>query len=193
MSHTSLQADNHSFSYNIPELVIAKCSSLPNYWFGGVFLEDHWNQNGTHLLHSIPRLVLRRLGFYPDGEVLLLTTCRAFGQVMNPISVFVCLSGKGDPQAIVLEVHNYPWNELNCYAIDARNGQMSNNTFSLSNCRFSKTLHVSPWHPHPEDMNQTYVASFEIDLDDRKPFHRFHMALKLNDDKEKTLFSSSKL
>jgi DUF1365 family protein len=112
----------------------------------GVFLEDHWNQNGVELMHSIPNLVLKRLGFFPDGPVHLATTARAFGQCMNPISIFVCWNRKRDfPDAFVLEVHNFPWGEIHTYVIDARNGTVADGKFVLKNCRFPKTLHVSPW------------------------------------------------
>jgi hypothetical protein len=49
--------------------------------------------------------------------------------------------------------------------------------------------------PHPEDVKQMYVASFQMDLtkEREKPFDRMRMTLKLNDDKDVCLFASGYL
>jgi predicted NAD/FAD-binding protein len=197
VTHASQQASRHTFAYPVQEMAVVDVASLPSYWWGGVMLEDHWNQNGAPLLHSIPLLVRARLGFYPDGKVHLITTMRAFGQAMNPISLYVCWGkNRRAPEAFVLEVHNYPWGELHCYVVDARSGVVEGNTFSLQDARFDKTLHVSPWHPHPEDAKQHYLGSFEISLapgSSELPFERLQLRLRLHERKaaeEVMLFSS---
>ncbi len=200
VSHTSTLSSRHSFSYPNPELAVVDLTCLPVYWWGGVFAEDHWHPDGAQLLHSIPLLVLDRAGFFPDGRISLVTTLRAFGQVMNPISLYVCWAkDRRAPQAFVLEVHNTPWNEIQCYVVDARSGVLNEQSgvFRLTNARFAKRLHVSPWHPHPDLVPQHYRATFELALSSSSssraiPFERLELSLKLHESSsdEKMLFSS---
>jgi DUF1365 family protein len=46
------------------------------------------------------------LGLRPEDRVILLTSPRALGHVVNPLSVYWCLAADGTPRATVLEVHN---------------------------------------------------------------------------------------
>jgi predicted NAD/FAD-binding protein len=193
--HQSHLGGQHRFSYQVPETLVVSLEALPRFFWGGVLAEDHWN-NGMPLLHSICTLVLKRLGFFPAGSVFLVTTMRAFGQVMNPISLYVCFNSETQrPCAFVLEVHNYPWGELACYVLDARSGSVQGSQFSLKNVKFRKTLHVSPFHPHPEVVEQFYEASITVELakedQDTRPFHSLQLSLELFDEGTSALLHSS--
>jgi predicted NAD/FAD-binding protein/DUF1365 family protein len=180
VEHRSLQASQHAFAYSLPEVAVVDLAAMPSYWWGGCFAEDHWG-GGAPLLHAIPRLIAQHLGFYPIGPICLVTTLRAFGQVMNPISVYVAWSPEsGQPEAVVLEVHNYPWGEVQPYVIDGRNGQLNSQRQYTINTVFAKQLHVSPFHPHPAMTTQTYRASLIITrAEDERPFERLALSLDL--------------
>jgi hypothetical protein len=89
-------------------------------------------------------------------------------------------------------VQNYPWGEIHCYVIDARAGVMDESgNFSLKGCRFAKTLHVSPFHPHPEK-RQYYLASFELKKDSSvRSFSRLMLSLRLYEADDACLLFSS--
>ena len=188
ITHASQVGSKHSFSYRIPEQVVVDLENLPQYWWGGVLNEDHYNgqASGHQLAHVIPKLVASRLdGFFPIGRVHLVTTMRAFGQVNNPISIYVCWGADESlgPEAFVYEVQNYPWGETTTYVLDARQGQRE--------WKFVKTLHVSPWHPHPLERDQYYktriefvLAGCESDIDSgMPPFQSMRVHLDLYDSK----------
>ena len=64
-----------------------------------------------------------------------------FGYIMNPISCYYCFDDAGDRvEYLVAEVNNTPWNERHSYVLTAPdNGWLKT--------RFTKTFHVSPFHP----------------------------------------------
>ena len=82
---------------------------------------DHVGDPGTPLEGSIRALVAERTGQTPDGPIRLLTHCRYFGYVFNPVSFFFCYDGSGEHvEAIVAEITNTPWGERHCYVLGER-------------------------------------------------------------------------
>lgn len=127
-----------------------------------------------------------------DQTILLLTHLSYFGYCFNPVSFYYILKDKEETcnttkttikvkndtniEAIVAEVSNTPWNEMQCYVLhpdsiditDVREGrskegdhQVVNNTTQASTTKsinyiFPKTFHVSPFM----DMNHIYDWTF---------------------------------
>ena len=58
----------------------------------------------------------------PVARIDLLTQCRVFGYVFNPVSFFFCYDGAEALAAIVAEVHN-TFGETHCYVLPVEAAQ----------------------------------------------------------------------
>lgn len=111
---------------------------------------DHFGDPDKPLDETVRRTVAEQTGFYPEGPILLLTHLRYWGYVMNPLSVFYCLSpDETRLDAVVLEVHNTPWQERHVYALHQPEKITPGGQHRY---RFRKTFHVSPFM----EMNYEY-------------------------------------
>jgi predicted NAD/FAD-binding protein len=203
-SHTSKVGAGYQFAYNMPEVCAVDLQHPPVYWWGGFSRADHWGAPTTPLLHAVVETVFHQIGFYCVGPVDCITTLRAFGQVNNPVSVYLLWRDDLRTQldAVALEVTNYPWGERTLYAVDARQcvdadagdaGAVAaaaddDQASSLRvRGRFRKTLHVSPFHEHPSLVNHWYDCSVNVVptapslANTAAPFRRFTMRLRLCD------------
>lgn len=72
------------------------------------------------------------------ARIEVLTQCRVFGFVFNPVSFFYCYAGDGSLLAIVAEVHN-TFGERHCYLLRADDGVSGNQWHE------KKVFHVSPF------------------------------------------------
>lgn len=105
---------------------------------------DHFGDPGQDLSDSVRSLVAAQLGLSLQGPICLLTHLRYFGYCMNPVSFYYCWKAGGEAlDAVVAEVHNTPWGETHCYALNA--GRSNRH-------EFHKAFHVSPFM----DMDQQY-------------------------------------
>jgi DUF1365 family protein len=189
VSHTSLVEPRIGrFSYDISEQCIIDCSACPQYWWGGLLAEDHLVFSGPHqhIFNTMATLVARECEGLHPSKIWLITTLRAFGLCMNPISVYVCFTHDDRLLAYVYEVSNYPWGEMIPYVLDAREQRQSTpdtNELTVER-KFRKGLHVSPWHPHPlERPDQYYQTKITLTRDPTKqrPFSHLHISLDLYD------------
>jgi predicted NAD/FAD-binding protein len=198
-SHTSKVGAGYQFAYNMPEVCAVDLQHPPVYWWGGFARADHWGTPTTPLLHAVVESVQHQIGFYCVGPVDCITTLRAFGQVNNPVSVYLLWRDELRTQldAVALEVTNYPWGERTLYAVDARKNDDDNNNNDNDDGddneqgslnvrgRFRKTLHVSPFHEHPSLVNHWYDCKVNVvptpasPTNTVAPFRRFTMRLRL--------------
>jgi DUF1365 family protein len=75
----------------------------------------------------------------------MLTIPRCLGVAFNPVTFYYCHDEAGQPDAVVAEITNTPWNERHRYVVALRaDGRLA--------ARFGKQFHVSPFQP----MEQTY-------------------------------------
>jgi len=103
--------------------------------------EDHVGPIDQPLAETVRQIVARETGHRPGGPIRLLTHLRYFGVVMNPVSFYFCFDEKDSGlEAVVLEVHNTPWNERHCYVIALDAPEAARHRF-----RFQKAFHVSPF------------------------------------------------
>ncbi len=91
---------------------------------------------------AVRNLVAANTGHRPAGPIYLLANLRYFGYVINPISCYYCFAEDGEIlEYIVAEVTNTPWREKHSYVLKAQPDER------WLRCEFSKSLHVSPFHP----------------------------------------------
>ncbi len=143
---------------------------------------DHVGDPAIPLDQSIRRLVEARTGTRPTGPIRLLTHCRYFGYVFNPVSFYFCYDVGGvHVDAIVAEITNTPWGERHCYVLGANDNcaQGSRKRYHLD-----KVFHISPFI----DMNVAYdwrfsepakhLAIHMENLRDGRPFFDATMVLQ---------------
>lgn len=130
---------------------------------------DHLSGDGTALRAQVEaRLAAEGIHERP-ARIDLVTQCRVFGYVFNPVSFFVCCRADGTLLAIVAEVHN-TFGEQHCYVLPA-DPDAAVAPASARVWRDKKTFHVSPFLT----LDGTYRFQFAIaddHLDIRIDLHR---------------------
>lgn len=155
--------------------------------------QDHFGPADITLKQHVSQLV-KNEGQPEPKEIFLLTSFRYFGFVFNPVSLYFCCDGDGQPETLVAEVTNTPWNETHSYVVPKHQWRSLNNqlakgmqggdggepsrsstaTQALAEVGTTKQFHVSPFMP----MEQTYHwgVGFDpervlvtIDVKDLKP------------------------
>lgn len=161
VSHHRRSPNKHHFSYSLYML----CLNLDelNEVFRGRFFWSHrfptfhWFRRKDHmgpanepLDVSVRRFVESEVGQYPIGPIRLLTNLRQYGFQMNPVSFYYLYDTDetNNLEAIVVEIHNTPWNEEYCYLVTPEMWNSDNE----DRMRTDKQFHVSPFMP----MEQSY-------------------------------------
>lgn len=110
---------------------------------------------------TVPRLraVVEAAGeAWPGGRVLLLTHCRVFGYVFNPVSFFYCHRPDGTLALVVAEVNN-TFGDRHPYVLPVRSA--ARDADGTRSVRYAwvhkKLMHVSPFF--------TLDGSYRFDLD----------------------------
>ena len=103
---------------------------------------DHIDRRAGATKDKVPRF-LKRAGLdLSGGKVYLLTSCRVFGYVFNPISVYYCHARSGRLEAVVAEVRN-TFGEQHLYLLTEPLNL--DNGLSARRYRARKVMHVSPF------------------------------------------------
>ncbi|MCB5162549.1 DUF1365 domain-containing protein [Marinomonas algarum] len=103
--------------------------------------KDYFGDNALPIKEAVLQEVNQRLGLTLSGSVRMLTNCRYFGFIINPITVYYCFDEEEQLQAMLLEVTNTPWNEKIAYVLRCDPSQKKQRII------FDKDMHVSPFHP----------------------------------------------
>ena len=103
--------------------------------------EDYFGDNKVNLKQAVLDEVNGQLGCELTGPVRMLTNCRYFGFIINPITIYYCFDEDQSLQAMLLEVTNTPWREKVAYVLKC------DEQYRTQRIRFDKTMHVSPFHP----------------------------------------------
>ncbi|WOX05830.1 DUF1365 domain-containing protein [Microbulbifer pacificus] len=167
IQHRRYQPRDHSFRYR-GFMVYAFLDELPEIlaqtplWSVGGWApaqyrrEDFYGDPAVPLDQAVRDRVEAECGYRPQGPIAFLANWRYFGYNMNPISVYYCFdSSATEVQALLLDVHNTPWNERHGYVLsiaDAVGEQRDTEGAERKRGRvhkacFQKTLHVSPFMP----------------------------------------------
>lgn len=191
VSHTRLIPVVHSFQYPL-FMCAVDLDETEQLWGGNHSSlwplstvmkfrnEDHYkngegvDESDSSLTERSFNLVKERTSgkFSPSPEthrILLVTHLCYYGYCFNPVSFFYILQrGTNKLDALVLEVSNTPWNEMQCYvlhpsSVDVERVQPGKpktredgSEVASTNYEFQKTFHVSPFM----DMEYLYDWTF---------------------------------
>ncbi|MFD1216476.1 DUF1365 domain-containing protein [Microbulbifer celer] len=154
VQHRRFKPREHSFRYRtfmvyafldeIPELLDQTRLWSDRPWAPARFQRaDFFGDPATPLDQAVRDRVEEVSGQRPRGQIALLANWRYFGYNMNPISVYYCFdSAGGQVEALLVDVHNTPWNERHGYVL-SQYGQPGR----VQRAVFEKALHVSPFMP----------------------------------------------
>ncbi len=101
---------------------------------------DYFGDASQPLKDEVLAAVNQSLDLKLDGPVRLLTNCRYYGFIINPISIYYCYDAEQQLQAMLLEVTNTPWRERHAYILRCDPDK------SVQRISFDKQMHVSPFH-----------------------------------------------
>lgn len=167
IQHRRFQPRAHSFRYR-GFMVYAFLDELPeilaqtSFWSGRGWApaqyrrEDFYGNPDVPLDQAVRDRVEEESGWRPDGPIAFLANWRYFGYNMNPISIYYCFDHAGtEVQALLLDVHNTPWNERHGYVLSLGDtlceadtgGSTTGKRGRVHKACFQKTLHVSPFMP----------------------------------------------
>ena len=108
-----------------------------NLW--SFFDRDHVDGRPGATSGKVRRLLAHHGIALEGGTIALLTQCRIFGYVFNPISLYYCHDAGGALAAVVAEVDN-TFGERYLYLLDGRRAAAGTARF-----RCAKEMHVSPF------------------------------------------------
>lgn len=143
--------------------------------------DDHLGQPGVPVKENLQRFLREQGVAEPIGRVLLLTQCRVFGFVFNPVSFYYCYqaapggAAPGAPDrlvAVVAEVHN-TFGDRHCYLLKA--GEAGSGILWHE----KKVFHVSPF--------LTLAGTYEFELG--TPDRRLDIRVDLSRDGRKVFTS----
>jgi len=124
--HSRLAPTRREFAYDL-RLAIVDLDRPPEWFARSGQGRDHLSANDARA----------RAG--TSGKVELLTSPKAFGYGMNPISVYYCYDSEGALTRALAEVTNTPWNERVVFAFDPTPRE------NEREATVPKSLHVSPF------------------------------------------------
>jgi len=154
--HRRFSPRNHRFSYRVFMMYLDLdeiddvCNQSPwwssqSFWRAPFRLarfkrSDYFGEADQPLKQQVLAAVNQGLGLALDGSVRLLTNCRYYGFIINPISIYYCYDNQQQLQAMLLEVTNTPWRERHAYLLRCDPARSS------QRISFDKQMHVSPFH-----------------------------------------------
>jgi len=150
--HRRFTPRSHAFRYRVfmmyfdldeldEVLAMSPWWSMKSWSLARFARKDYFGENALPIKQAVLSEVNTRLGLNLSGPVRMLTNCRYFGFIINPITIYYCYDEEEQLQAMLLEVTNTPWNEKIPYVLKC---DPSNQTQRI---KFNKEMHVSPFHP----------------------------------------------
>jgi DUF1365 family protein len=148
---------------------------------------DYLGDQSTPLASAVREAVATEIGSLEPGPIRLLTQLRSLGVCFNPVSFYYCFAADGRTlQAVVADVTNTPWGERHAYVIaaDAEPAGTSAGRNGISEGRFEKAMHVSPFMGMEHDYhcrltNPSETLSVHIESLDRAGERQFDATLAL--------------
>ena len=150
--HRRSQPRIHDFQYqlfmaylDLDELELINRSILGfsvNRWNALSFFDcDHMDGQPGSTRDKVVHFLKQHGITLSGGSIRLLTQCRIFGYVFNPISLFFCRDSSQRLVAIIVEVHN-TFGERHLYLLEC---DVNANPRSIIKQQTAKALHVSPF------------------------------------------------
>lgn len=148
--HRRFAPVGHAFRYGL-YMCYLDLAELPGvfdaHWFWSARrAAPHWFRRADYLDPAIPSLdqavrdrVESATGTRPEGPIRMLTHLRTLGHVFNPVTFYYVFNrSTNQPEWVVAEITNTPWNERHAYVVPWNEGEAA---------VFSKDFHVSPFMP----------------------------------------------
>ena len=117
--------------------------------------KDHFGDPSQTIDEAVRSLVQTKTGKQPQGPIRMMTHLRYLGHNFNPATFYYCYDASGSRvETIVVEVHNTPWGEVHCYAVDERDNI---GTQEKKRLRLKKDFTVSPFMPMDLDYDWSFT------------------------------------
>lgn len=150
--HRRFSPRNHAFKYRVfmmyfdldeldDVLAMSPWWSTRAWSLARFSRKDYFGDASLSIKAAVLNEVNQRLSLNLSGAVRMLTNCRYFGFIVNPITIYYCFDKEDKLQAMLLEVTNTPWGEKIAYVLKCDPNQTTNRT------QINKAMHVSPFHP----------------------------------------------
>ncbi|MEO9275227.1 DUF1365 domain-containing protein [Marinomonas sp. 5E14-1] len=150
--HRRFSPRSHAFKYRVfmmyfdldeldSALALSSWWSVKSWSLARFNRNDYFGDGSVSIKNSVLNEVNLRLDLNLSGSVRMLTNCRYFGFIINPITIYYCFDETEQLQAMLLEVTNTPWGEKIAYVLKCDPNQ------STQRIQFNKEMHVSPFHP----------------------------------------------
>ncbi|AEF56193.1 DUF1365 domain-containing protein [Marinomonas posidonica] len=150
--HRRFTPRRHAFQYRVFMMYfdldeLDQVFSMSSWWsmkkwsLARFVRQDYFGGPTLPIKQAVQGEVFKQLGLSLNGPVRMLTNCRYFGFIINPITVYYCFDQEEQLQAMLLEVTNTPWGEKVAYALKC------DPTHKVQRIQFNKAMHVSPFHP----------------------------------------------
>lgn len=163
--HRRFSPRSHAFKYRVfmmyfdldeldSALALSPWWSVKSWSLARFKRNDYFGDEAVSIKNSVLNEVNQRLDLNLSGPVRMLTNCRYFGFIINPITIYYCFDETEQLQAMLLEVTNTPWGEKIAYVLKCDPNQ------STQRIQFNKEMHVSPFHPmdHFYDWRSNFPA-----------------------------------
>lgn len=150
--HRRFTPRSHAFRYRVfmmyfdldeldDVLAMSPWWSMKSWSLARFSRKDYFGDESLSIKQAVLSEVNERLGLSLSGSVRMLTNCRYFGFIINPITIYYCFDESEQLQAMLLEVTNTPWNEKIPYVLKCDPSD------KMQRIQFNKAMHVSPFHP----------------------------------------------
>lgn len=150
--HRRFSPRSHAFRYRVfmmyfdldeldDVLAMSPWWSMKTWSLARFSRQDYFGDDALPIKQAVLSEVNDRLGLTLSGSVRMLTNCRYFGFIINPITIYYCFDDNEQLQAMLLEVTNTPWKEKVAYVLKCDPNQ------AMQRIQFNKDMHVSPFHP----------------------------------------------
>ena len=150
--HRRFSPRGHAFRYRIfmmyfdldeldDVLAMSPWWSMTSWSLARFSRKDYFGDSALPIKQAVQAQVNQRLDLALSGSVRMLTNCRYFGFIINPITIYYCFDENEQLQAMLLEVTNTPWGESIAYVFKCDPNQ------ATQRIQFNKAMHVSPFHP----------------------------------------------
>ena len=120
---------------------------------------DHFRDARRSVEENLRAAVEAEGHAWPGGRVTMLTHCRVFGYVFNPVSFFYCHDPQGELAVMVAEVNN-TFGDRHCYVLPVSASERVAVPAGRERFRWTakKLMHVSPFFP----MDGSYLWEFDV-------------------------------
>ncbi|KDO33400.1 hypothetical protein SPRG_02207 [Saprolegnia parasitica CBS 223.65] len=116
---------------------------------------DHFGDVRVPIDTCVRRELASRLNYWPAGKIETIVNLRYLGLGFNPLTPYFAYDEAGTLQALLVEVHNTPWNERCLYAMRVLPNDV------LAPAVHPKIMHVSPFNAPP---GKPTVGEYEFKL-----------------------------